>query len=452
MKGVWQDVLRTAGARAGVVALGGLLGIVTTRVVIEQFGVAAYAQYGLLNGLRNLLPFADLGIGAVVLNAVAHADDPARARRVRRVLTTAFRVLTVSGVLVAVLCVVLQLLGWWPTILGAGLMPGGDVVATLCLALFGLSLPLGVGSRILVGLRRTATQTVLQGLVSPLFLAGVLALTVLGSAGGEYVALASYVAASLVSAVVLAVAARLVAPQVGRAVRDVPRVRSVPGVAVAATAVPMLVQSVAMPVAMQTDRLFLSHLSTPRALAEYTFAGQMFGLVMQVVLSAGLSLWPYFTRARAQATSLSPFRLSAGFGAAAAVALVGLVLVLPVLEAVVTDGALHLGSLVVVGWCAFVLVQAVLYPLGMYMTDEAGLRFQVVPVLAMCVSNVALTWVLVERLGAAGPVLASALAVLVCQVLPGAWYVRRDLARRSEERDGTHPAAVPTERGADERA
>ncbi|WP_307861520.1 polysaccharide biosynthesis protein [Cellulomonas wangleii] len=433
MRAVWADLVRTAGARAGVVALGGLLGVVSTRVVIEHFGVAAYAQYGLLNGLRNLLPFADLGIGAVVLNAVAHADDPARARSVHRVLTTAFRLLTVSGLVVAALCVVVQVGGWWPLLLGDGLTPGGDVVATLCLALFGLSLPLGVGSRILVGLRRTAAQTVLQGLVSPLFLAGVLALTLLGRAAGDWVALVSYAAASVVSAIVLAVAARIVAPQVGRALRDVPRVRAVPGVAVAATAVPMLVQSVAMPVAMQTDRLFLSHLASTDALAQYVFAGQMFGLVMQVVLSAGLSLWPHFARARAQDDVVAPFRLSVAFGVAAVLALGVLVLALPALEALVTDGALHLGAGVVLGWCGFVLVQAVLYPVGMYMTDEAGLRFQVVPVLSMCVSNVLLTWWLVGRLGAAGPVLASALAVLVCQLVPGVRYVRRDLARRASQ-------------------
>ncbi len=64
------------------------------------------------------------------------------------------------------------------------------------------------------------------------------------------------------------------------------------------------------------------------------------------------------------------------------------------------------------------------------MTDERGLRFQVVPVLLMTVSNVALSWVLIEPLGAAGPVVGSAVAILVFQVVPNSIWVARDLRAR----------------------
>jgi hypothetical protein len=44
--------------------------------------------------------------------------------------------------------------------------------------------------------------------------------------------------------------------------------------------------------------------------------------------------------------------------------------------------------------------------------------------------NLGLSWVLIAPFGAAGPILGSAVAVLLCQVLPNLWYVRRDLRRR----------------------
>ncbi|MDD9350337.1 MAG: hypothetical protein PV363_16240, partial [Mumia sp.] len=151
-------------------AVSGLLGIVTSRLILQYFGVEAYAQYGLLNGVRLLLPFADLGIGAVIINAIAQSPDARRDREVLATLTTALRYLTISGVVITVLSLLFLSLGWWPTLLGGALLPGGDVVAMLCLAVFGLSLPLGLGVRILIGLGKNSMQTAVLGLASPLFL------------------------------------------------------------------------------------------------------------------------------------------------------------------------------------------------------------------------------------------------------------------------------------------
>jgi len=431
---LWRSVAGTAGAKIVVMGLAGILGIVSSRLIIENFGVEAYAQYGLLNGLRNLLPFADLGIGAVVINAIAEADDPRRSERVRRTLTTAMRVLTVTGGSIAAICLVIQLGGWWPLLLGDGLMDGGGVVATACLVVFGLSLPLGIGIRVLIGLRRNALQTVLQGLVSPLFLVGLVCLILIGGqASGGYVALVSYVAGSLASVITLAVAMRLLTPQVGAAMRDVPRLRAVRGVSVARVAAPMLVQSVAMPIAMQSDRLLLSHLASTQALVQYTFATQMFGLVMQAIIAAGVSMWPHFARARSDRQILTPWRLMLGFVAGGLALAAVVALATPFLEAVVADGKIEIPPELVLANCALVAVQALNYPVGMYMTDERGLSFQVIPIVLMTVSNLALSWSLIPSLGAAGPVVGSAVAILVFQVVPNSLWVRADVRRRRRD-------------------
>jgi hypothetical protein len=105
----------------------------------------------------------------------------------------------------------------------------------------------------------------------------------------------------------------------------------------------------------------------------------------------------------------------------------------PWLEVLVSKGKIHLDLWLVAGFVAFVAVEAAKYPLGMYMTDRNGLLFQVIPLLVMVPVNLGLSWGLIGAVGAGGPVLGSAIAVLLCQVFPYFWYVRRDLARRRNE-------------------
>jgi hypothetical protein len=69
--GAMAAVGSTAAMKVVVMGLSGVLGIITSRMIIQQFGTDAYAQYGLLSTFPTLLPFADLGIAAIVINAVA---------------------------------------------------------------------------------------------------------------------------------------------------------------------------------------------------------------------------------------------------------------------------------------------------------------------------------------------------------------------------------------------
>src|SRR5690606_10681110 len=211
----WRSVGNSAATQVLVTGLSGLLGMFTARLIIEQAGVAQYAQYGLLSTLPSLVPFADLGMAAVVVNAVAGSaranDDPA----VRRTLTSAFRILVCSGLTIVAVGVLLGALGWWPALLGPGLLEGGALTATVCVMVLGVALPCGVGARILVGLGRNPLQTALTGLTAPLVMAGVLVVLAVGDS--SFLALATYVASAVGGVVLLVTAARLLRPQVGAA-------------------------------------------------------------------------------------------------------------------------------------------------------------------------------------------------------------------------------------------
>lgn len=428
--GSWKIVGTNAIAKTVVMGLSGALAFVTTRLIIQHFGIDAYAQYGLLASLTSLVPFADLGMSAVVINTVAGSDEPGRDPIVKRTIVSAFRILVCSALVLVCIGVLVTVVGWWPTVLGKGLEPSATGAVLACVVVFALTLPLGVGQRILTGLGKNHIQIITQGLAAPFILLVVVALVLSGPSSGNYLAVASYAAGTVVAGTALFVAARYLRPQVREAIRAVPKVRSQRGVKTLNVAWPMLVQMIALPIAMQTDRLLLSHLGTTGELAQYNLASQLFGLIIQTMSAAGFALWPIFTKARSASQIKSPNTLTAGFllGGFGLSAL--LAVLLPWVVPFISSGRITITPWLTIGFVAFVTAQAVKYPVGMYMTDVAGLRYQLIPIVIMVPLNLGLSWGLVAPLGAAGPIVGSAIAVTLCQVIPNLIYVRRDLRHR----------------------
>lgn len=421
-----------AAAATKVVVMGvtGLVGLVTSRLIIQHYGVEAYAQYGLLASLPSLVPFADLGIAAVIINAAAATTDPRVDRMLRRTIVSALRVLLVSGGLIAITGLTLSALDLWPTILGPGLLEGGGWVAGACVVILGVTLPLTIGARLLVGLGHNTTQIATQALTAPIILTLVGVSVLLGLPAGEKLAMFAYIASTTVAATSLYIAARLIAPQLGDAARAVPRLRSEPGVKVMNLAGPMLVQMLALPIAMQTSRIMISHLGGSAALAEYNLGAQLFGIALQTVSAAGIVLWPMYARARAEERVDSPYAVTIWFLLGGLVLAGGMAVLSPVLVGIVAADMFTLDPLLIASFVVFVAVQAAKYPIGMYMTDVRGLRFQMLPTIIMVPLALGVSFWLIPLIGPAGSVLAVTSAVVLCQVIPNVLYVRRDMRIR----------------------
>jgi O-antigen/teichoic acid export membrane protein len=302
-------------------------------------------------------------------------------------------------------------------------------------------MPLVVGQRILVGLGRTTSQVAAQAVVAPFMLLSVLAVTALSLPAGNFLAIFSYLGNSLVSVVCLVLAHRHVQPQLGYAFRRVLQFRKYPGVPAFGLAWPVIIQMTALPIAMQTDRLLLSHLTTGGELAQYNLASQLFGLVLQTIAAAGVALWPIYARARAEGRVESPALPTLWFIVGGLALAGGLAVASPWLAAFISEGQIALDPWLVAGFVLFVGLQAAKYPLGMYMTDHRGLWFQVVPILVLVPLNLGISWWLIGVLGAGGPVIGSAISVALCQVLPNFWYVQRDLKLKREAAE-THLVGV----------
>lgn len=425
---VLRNLARSGGVRLLVLPVSALLGILITRLVVDNYGLAAFAQYGLLVGLGALLPFTDLGMSAAVMNAVAASDAPNRDEHVRRVLVTAIRVLICSAGVLSLVAVSITVLGLWPALLGSALLPGsGPTVALACLVLIALAMPLGIGQRVLTGLGRNHVSIAVLGLQTPLVLAVVLLLLWWDVPAGGAIALVAYAATLVLAAVCTVIAARRVRPLSRAVLHQVARPRTFPGARVFDVAWPMLVQMIALPIAMQTDRIVLSHRAGPDVLAEYNLAAQMFIPIWAVVSSAGVTLWPVFARARARGERHSPLPMAALFGGLAAVMAGGVALASPFLADLASGGAIELGGPVVASFAVLMVLQGLKYPLGMYMTDARGLRFQAFAIVAMLPLNVGLSWYLAGPLGAAGPVIGSVVGVACSQLAANYLYVRRSL-------------------------
>ena len=222
--------------------------------------------------------------------------------------------------------------------------------------------------------------------------------------------------------------------------RAAPRLRTERGARVMSTAWPTLVQLVTLPIALQTDRIVLSHVASLQQLASYSLASQMFTPVGAVVAAAGVALWPVFARARAHGGDPpSPQRLAVGFAAVALLACAVIGVASPLLAHFASGGTIAVSVPLVLAFSALMVGQAAKNPFGQYMTDPRGLRFQayVIPTVLLPANLVLSIW-LGAAIGAPGPVLASAVTVVACQVLPNWWWVRREQRRRAPA-----PAAVP---------
>lgn len=428
-----RSVGGSAAARLFVLPISALLGIVVTRLIIDNYGQHAYAQYMLLVGIVSLIPFADLGISAAIMNATAAAPDPRNDAHLRGTLITAMRILAGASATVILLAIVLTLCGAWPALLGDGLDgEKGQLAAGLCLVIFGLAMLVGYGQRILIGLNQNALAILIGGLQTPIVLGVLVGAIALKIDFGPYVAVASYTALIVTGTLMLILANRRIRPVLGEAFRAAWRVRRVRGDRVLDTAWPMLIQMVTVPLAMQSGRLVLSHFSSVEELARFSLASQMFTPIASVSIAASMSLWPIFARSRADGSqTTSPRTLSLWFALFASAAVLIMCLASGWLAALASGSTITLPLALVIAYGVLTVLQAAKNPLGMYMTDARGLRYQAYMAIAMLPVIVVISVVTSSAWGAVGPVVASIAAVAAFQLGANWVYVTRSERRRA---------------------
>lgn len=427
-----MNSLLAVGARAVTMMIALITGITTTRMILGGAGVEHYALYTMLITIPSLLTFTDLGSGAVLVNVVATSEDLRTDLHLRRALVSVGRIVLMFAAGLMVINGGMLLSGSWERLFGdAGKLPGASLAAFFCITVFSLTLPFSLWSRIMLGQQKNHVVILLQGLISPLTMAGVwMALTWGGSHLHSYLAVASYLAALFVAVLGLSIVTHSTRPLVSTAASRVLRVRTYPGMAVMDVGWPMLAQIVTYPIAVGSQRYVLAFFGSSQDVAEYGIAGQVFFGFNSLVLAGGLTLWPYFTRQRDRGElTRGPFLISLLFGAAIASATLAVWAVGGWLFSFITQGEVDIRSTTIFAFGAMVMCTALVYPLGMFIMDTPGIRFQVIPTLSMAALGVSLSFLLTPVLGVSGPLVGVALAIVTCQLIPFAVYIRRHWSR-----------------------
>ena len=422
-----QAILSSAGARVAVLPLTGVCSILTARLVTDTYGVDGYAVFSLIAALPFLFPFIDLGVGAAVANAAGAL--PAHPHEYRETLARARRVLLLvsASVLLAVLGI--AALGAWPALTG---LPDSVTVnwgIAGAMVLFAVAIPGSLGHSMLFGMRKNSWSVWIQGLGPPITLLLVVAATLWAST--IFAALVATTAGILVSSwVATAVASRVgVARAARRAARASPRRAT--RVVLWATAWPMLIVSLSLPVSFQTGRLVLSWQATLEDVAIYSAAMVAFLPVFSIAQVAGQSLWGEFAGVRARSESgaaeyLTGLKVVAFVGLVGAV---GLVVFGPWLSGLAVNDAVQFppGLFWILG--ATVLVQALYIPSGMYLTDAPGLRFQALLAVLMGVFVLSASVLTAGPLGVMGVALSLLCGIVVFQLVPGTIRVLASIGR-----------------------
>lgn len=402
-------------------------------LTIRTIGVQSYATVGLLIGLQALFGFLSLGTSAAISSAAGESLTLG-SEHLARVSVTAIRITLMAGGALLPLSGIVTLLGLWPDILGQGdpaLLTLGALVAMVGVALVQ---PFRQGNAILMATGHTVSATILTVAASLVTLVSVFVASLLRAAPIMFV-ICPYSAEIVVAILSCVIAARTVGLSLrtlAYAVKD----RGFRGARIMKQSIPALVMWVLLPLGLQTDRLLINHLSTSDQLASYNLAAQGFSALFSIVAVGSASLWGHFANARITATlpQAGVFsRLSLAFAGIGAILGAGYVIAMPFAVSLVSDSQVSVSRMTLVCFGVLLIVQSFHQPSAMLQTDKLGLWFNAGAVAVMTVLNLGLGLLLTRPLGAAGPVIASFVAITLGLALPSFVRARLTLVRAEKE-------------------
>ncbi|GGG27954.1 hypothetical protein GCM10007304_47260 [Rhodococcoides trifolii] len=433
---VWGTIFRIIGTP--VVAL---LGLLNTAIIVKQTGSGVFGVVSLISTMSLLFPFADLGVGSVVTNAASAAgrlrDNVVAIATIQR----AVRVLLQVSLGLIVLFLLAFVFDGWGTIIGVTTGPEDRYVVTAAACIFALTVPTGLGVRILIGVDKNQLAVLIMMSNSAFGLLSTFALLLFGAEGIWY-ALPGVVGSLLGNIVGTVVALRVtgIADLVFRK-PEVGHTKLLSG------SVWMLVASIGLPLGLQSHRIILSHLSTPEELSRYALMAQIYALGWSVFSTAGMAFWPVFVKRRGDpAGTIKLWRqIILAFSGVAVVAAIGVTALGPWAASILSSGEVETSRMLAFAFALLLVVQCVHLPSGVLLTAPNEMRWQAYCIVVMGVSSVALGIYAAPEYGAVGVVLAAAAAVLVAQIVPDFVRVPTMIKRRVPDESADPDTSSPVE-------
>ncbi|MGB3674376.1 MAG: oligosaccharide flippase family protein [Candidatus Nanopelagicales bacterium] len=406
-----------------------VLGLVNTAIIVRETGVAAFGLVSLIATVTLFLPFLDLGVGATVINASAQLNGPSRDPDAADVIRRGYHVLGVVAAVVLAAAVCIMVANGWAAVVGFSTGPHDRWAITAAVCIFALTIPAGLGLRILVGLDRMPVAMLVYTSFPAFAVAVTLLLRWLGADGIWYSI--SSLSGVLIGEGVASVLALRISGLGWSAFARVPqysgRRRLLAG------SLWLFIVGVGVPVGLQGGRVILAHLSTPTQLSEYALMAQIYGIVWSALFTAGMVYWPVFLKRRTatEASVRMWWQLNATFGGLALAAVAGFVLLAPMMATQLSGGRIAISASLALGFGALLVAQSAHLASSVLLTSPDEARWQASCAVAMAALSIGLGCGVADRFGAVGVVWMSAVAILAAQVVPDFVWVPTLVRRRS---------------------
>lgn len=426
-----------SGLNLGTIALFRVLGLLTSflvslAVIAVLSGTGSpqsFAAYALIASVVNLLPFADLGLGASVVNMasdyragkLAFAGYKAGFRKAVGILTVVCMCLTTLLLILYVGNDVDAALG---SVATASWAAEGFLVSALLVV---LAIPFGLGARVLQGLGQMRIVAKVA-LIGPSLQAFFLVPVLIFRAPSEILFVAPAVAYFVVAVWQFTAAVRVIR-STRRPSTPLDDVRP-HGVHLMATAAPFLIISVALTLSFQSHRILLANIAPAGDVAQYAAAAQFVGPLVALVSLVGQNLWSTYRSETAPASSrAAKFRTHVlGFGGIGVLFAIGFAVFAPVLVGLVSGQVLSIPFSLVSSAVLYIVVSAVHQPSAMYLTDSFGLWLQACMTLLVAAATVTFIFNFTADLGPASPYAGLAFSMLLLQVVPSYLIARRRMS------------------------
>ncbi|WP_110208501.1 lipopolysaccharide biosynthesis protein [Nocardioides daejeonensis] len=395
--------------------------LLASRLIFDHYGMDAFNAYALVIAMMALIPLNNLGMGASLTQAIA-ARGPHDEHAVGAALT-ASRVLSLSALGLSVVALVFGALGMWPEILGDA--AGGNWFTAAALVVFAATFVPGLAPSVLLGADRNHVAIVVGWFLAPmsLLLVGVL---IVGDLAADWVLLVPPLAMLVVNIATVVVSARTVGFPWLRVLRELPWRRQYAGARIRSLSGPMLITSLCVPVTFWSDRIVLSHVSTPEAVADYSVVLQLAAPIIALIIATAQPLWPMITAARARGQAGPAMtKIFLAFGLGTLLCCIVFVALADPIGHLIGGDEVDLGYTLPVVAALALLLMAVAFPLSMTMVDPVGARFVAGCALLTLPTNVIVSIFLSREFGAIGPLLSLLIVSTTIQVVPILIYSNR---------------------------
>lgn len=438
MPSFMASVIRAGGARSVALASSLIFTALASKIIFQVYGSATFGIVTFIASLQYLIPFADLGLGAVIMNSVAIArrdGDISRAhpmifRSLKAQLTFAFLIA------VAILAAALQL---GPELdFAAGKIPTSALLAAALIII--LNIPMSFGNRVLIGLDSTHTSIYILALAPPLVLS-VVALFSAMRVDAIYLYSVWPLAALISSVAVTVIAMKRIQLRTGQLARGILRTqmknRSEP---IWGTAISMFFISISSPLTHNSHRLILGITAVPHGLATYALGAQIFSPLLSLITSSATPLWTQFAAAKG---SRRGFLVATGlFGLIGVLASGLLFIATPMYAWFVSGDAYFVPWQVTAAFAAFLIANSLALPSMMRLNSGRDIKFQALVTSIACLVGLPFAFWAAATWGTQGPIVASAITMTAIQLVPMLlWQLLRRNSPAAKEQERVQAAS-----------